>query len=89
LLNAAIVRSVAIEVEVATFDGFSVVDVFTRTDSVTITGNSLEHELLWQRNDKTYSLDALPQRAPRQSESQPWRLHTNHSLCAHSSYRIY
>ena len=60
LLNAAVVRSGAIEVEVATFDGFSVVDGFARTDSVRITGDSLVHELLWQHNGKTYSLDALP-----------------------------
>ena len=60
LLNAAVIESGAIEAEVATFDGFSVVEGFARTDSVKITGDSLEHEVLWQRDGKTYSLDALP-----------------------------
>ena len=60
LLNAATVKSGAIEVEVATFDGFSVVEGFARTDSVKIAGDSLQHEVLWQRDGKTYSLDALP-----------------------------
>ena len=60
LLNAAVIPPGVIEAEVTSFDGFSVVEGFSRADSVKITGDSLEREVLWQRDGKTYSLEALP-----------------------------
>jgi hypothetical protein len=60
LLNASVVKSGAIEAEIASFDGSSIVEGLARSDSVKITGDSLDHKILWQRDGKTYSLDALP-----------------------------
>ncbi len=61
LLNASVVKSGSIEAEIATLDGSSVVEGFTRSDSVKITGDSLDHEILWQRDGRTYALSALPE----------------------------
>lgn len=60
LLNAAVRGSGTIQAEIATFDGFSVIDGFSRSQSVEITGDSLKHELLWRHGNEIYSLDALP-----------------------------
>ena len=61
-LNAAVFEAGVIEAELATFDGYSVVKGFSRSDAVPITGDALEHKVLWQRDGKTYSLDALPEK---------------------------
>ena len=61
LLNAAVFESGEIRAEVARFDGYAVVDGFSKDNAVPMTGDSLDHKILWQRDGKTYSLEALPE----------------------------
>ena len=69
-LNAEVLGSGTIEAEVATFDGMNVVEGFSRSDSVRLTGDSLSHKILWQRGENKYSIDALP----KEFQEKPVRL---------------
>jgi len=65
-LNASGGKVGAIQVEVVNFEGNPAsVEGFTREDSVAMTGDSLDHELLWHKDGRTYRLDALPEKYRR------------------------
>ena len=48
-----------VQAEVTRFDGRPV-NGFGRENAVPITGDSLDHPVLWQARGETYSLDRLP-----------------------------
>ncbi|MAG35096.1 MAG: hypothetical protein CL878_02450 [Dehalococcoidia bacterium] len=68
-LNGSSTVAGRIEAEVAGFDG-EVIPGFERQSAVPLTGDELNHDLLWQSEGQTYTLDQLPPRL----RDQPIRL---------------
>jgi len=63
LLNAEVGKVGSIRAEVVDFEGYPAsVEGFRREDSVPITGDSLDHELVWRKDGGTCTLDALPEK---------------------------
>lgn len=60
-LNASVVKTGGIEMELASFDGTAVIPGFAKENFVKITGDALDHAVRWQQNGRTYSINALPE----------------------------